>query len=56
METRLKDHLPAIAALVRAQIPTVRDWPAHRLEEWLTWYATRELLGIVTRSGFLWVI
>lgn len=51
MDARLQDHLPAIAALLRAQIPAVRAWPEKRLEQWLTWYATRELLGIVTRDG-----
>lgn len=47
----LRETLPEIAALVRERVPTVLGWPAERLEEWIAWYATRDLLGLVTREG-----
>ena len=51
MPPTLKDHLAEIAAFVREHIPHVRAWPPERLEQWITWYAQRDLIGLVQRAG-----
>lgn len=53
MAPSVKDRLPEIAAFVAARVPQVREWPPERLQQWVTWYAQRELLGVVLRAGEL---
>ena len=51
MPETLQSKLEELSALILAEIPEVRAWPEGRLRQWLAWYATRDLLGIVTRDG-----
>ena len=47
----LRDRLPEMVALITERIPEVREWESGRLEQWLTWYAQRDMLGVVQRAG-----